>query len=298
MKKRIILLLILCLPLTFLQAGTHKHKIFISTGIDSLDSVTTFLYTNSVLADSIKFFPPWPNEDSILISDTAEEHLKYNWYYNLDGGRIRNTDETFQGFDWIDINNWNIFVFDTAGLDTTPLPNAQVQIRYSPGGGNAGTERTDGTGEARFKTDQVAYTIDVFYALRGHTQQTITVSASTQTDSSYVYTTGFPAIAGPDLCNVWTVLYRGGVPVRGALWRVMNLSHVTDTTNDLILAPFVDAVRTDENGVASIAVPRSYLFHDSTKARYNVTLSYAGRTITWTDVWVPNADSLRLLITE
>lgn len=298
MKKRMILLLILCLPLTLVTAGTRQHKIFISTPSDSLDSVWVMLYTNTILSDSVLIEPPWPTVDSLLISDTTEEQLEYRWYFNLNDPKYTNTDETFEGFDWIDINNWKIRVFDSAGVDTTPLPGAQVQIRYDPGGGNAGTERTNGLGEADFKVDQVSYTVDVYFPLRGHTQQTFSVSSSGQIDSSYLYTTGFPATAGPDLCNVWTVYYRAGTPVRGAVWRVMNLSQATDTTNDLILAPFVDAVRTDSNGVASIAVPRSYLFHDSTKARYDVSLSYRGRTVSWTDVWVPNADSLRLLITE
>lgn len=196
------------------------------------------------------------------------------------------------------VNGWTISVFDTAGLDTTPLPNVKVEIEFMTGLSD-GVVRTNSFGDASFNVDLDSFRVRIYAPLRFSTADSFNVTSNGQVDSFYTYTTGLPPLAGPDLCNVFAVAFRGADPVIGARLLVVNSNQATDTTQQTLLAPFRDARRSDSTGQVTVQVPRSYLFHDSTKARYDITLFFNNRVAAhWEDIWIPNQDSLRLVITD
>jgi hypothetical protein len=104
-----------------------------------------------------------------------------------------------------------------------------------------------------------------------------------------------------DKCVVFLVYYHDGSPMRGASVEVKNLNIATDSTQGVIIGPVIKYAWTDANGIAQyprpISVPKSYLYHDSSLARYQVTLrAYGVPAKVWTDIWIPDQDTLRIMV--
>ena len=80
---------------------------------------------------------------------------------------------------------------------------------------------------------------------------------------------------------------------------VSNLNKATDTTTGKILIPYLTSAYTDTSGFAAVQVPRSYIYSDSLKSLVNITLSSGTNVITpWNKFYVPNQDTVRLVVTR
>jgi hypothetical protein len=109
----------------------------------------------------------------------------------------------------------------------------------------------------------------------------------------------FPSTGSADLATLFVVYYRNGAPQKGASLIAANDNIVYDSADGIVMGPIYQADLTDGNGVASVVLPKSYLFNDSLGAGYDVKLRYAGRIVrAWSDLWMPNQDTLRLRISE
>lgn len=110
---------------------------------------------------------------------------------------------------------------------------------------------------------------------------------------------GIPFPSNPLQCNVFVFYEQNGSPKSGAWLIIQNPNLATDSTRKVVMGPIFKYSPTDGNGYVSLSVPRSYLFHDSTKGLYDIELKVNGKVVKqWSDQWVPNADTLRLRVTN
>ena len=93
--------------------------------------------------------------------------------------------------------------------------------------------------------------------------------------------------------------YRHGTAVKGARLVVRNQNVATDTTNDVVIGPVEVSKYTDGDGFAYVFAPRSYIYNDSLKALYDISLYHRGRLVKlWSDHWLPDQDTLRLVVED
>lgn len=128
----------------------------------------------------------------------------------------------------------------------------------------------------------------------GHTDTTVVYDTLTVYDT--VFSIG--GSASP-LSTVFLSYNRDGSPQKGAVLVLQNENVATDSTLDVILGPIYKFDITDSTGVAQVQIPRSYIFHDSTKGLYNAVLRFRGRVVKhWPDLWVPDADTFRIIVSQ
>lgn len=109
-----------------------------------------------------------------------------------------------------------------------------------------------------------------------------------------------PAATSP-MIAVWIQYNKNGTPVKGARFVVVNRAVGTDTTTTAIIGPVTPpAAFTDVNGVASVQVPRSYVWNDSTKGgSYNIQLWYAGQLVKqWDQVFLPDSADTHIVVSD
>ena len=194
------------------------------------------------------------------------------------------------------VNGWTIFVADTS--DTSFLSRAKVSVYTMASSTPDLTDYTDTYGKVVFGEDLVQFIVKTFKA-PAWSIDTITLVADGQVDTVYLDFDQIPFPGALDMATLFLVFYAGGSPVRGAEFIVENPDIASDTVNDLVLGAFYERTRTDASGIAAVYVPKSYLYHDSTKALYQATLRLHGAPLkVWSDIWVPDQDSLRLTVED
>lgn len=151
--------------------------------------------------------------------------------------------------------------------------------------------RTDTWGKVTFTTDLDSLLIVTSHPLVNMGLETLYVAATGQVDTFPVWNAGIPT----GLSAIFLSYMRGSDPVTGARLTITNGNVATDTTTGNLIGPYWDWAYTDTLGHAVIYVPKSYLYHDSALARYDVSLTFSGSVVaSWEDLWVPDQDTLRL----
>lgn len=198
-------------------------------------------------------------------------------------------------------NEWNIVVLDTTGGVTVgAVSRAKVSI-YDMAASLDGQVYTNSSGVSTFTVDLDSFTVVVTKAGTGMQQSspndTLIVAANGQTDT--VYVTFISYSQPPYLSSVFLYYYDHGYPTDGARLVIRNENVVYDSTQGLVMGPILQYDVTDTTGLASVVVPKSYLFSDSLQSLYDIGLTYRGRIVkTWSDVYIPDQDTLRLTLGE
>ncbi|MEW6015789.1 MAG: hypothetical protein AB1690_10740 [Candidatus Zixiibacteriota bacterium] len=192
--------------------------------------------------------------------------------------------------------SWTIFVKDTTGGGEVLKSTATVTLR-DMGGTEKGILTTDNYGKATFLQFSGDYTVSVMFAGVKVNLDTLTLSANGQIDTVKVGHTVLPASGSPLLATLFLTYYQGSSPVKGAELIVRNDNVAFDTTQGTLIGPFFDTDNTDAQGTASVFVPKTYIYNDSTLGVYDVTLKYRGKIIGhWPGFSIPDQDTVRIYV--
>ncbi len=321
----LVAVLTIVILMTFVHHGfgaTVAYPLYLS---GELDSVRIVLYRSFETATDSSLVTTFPNDTTVSLDDAYNWTIMTRAFYAYDTvARVSATPVTFASggtatvdYDALDsvmtlnhgsgawtsgsagsgTNDWTIYVRDTN--TGAMIPNAKVVARTLSGTPDA-IAYTDGSGKVDFTVALDSFRVQVYKPLGSDgADDTVSVAVDGQVDTTYMAFSAITTASAPDLATLFCVYYHGSEPVKGAQLRVSNNSVATDTTQGTIIGPFFDYRATDTSGVASVYVPKSYLYSDSLKSLYNIVLIYRGQEVyTWKNYYVPDQDTVRLEVTD
>ena len=203
-------------------------------------------------------------------------------------------------------NSWTIHVIDTTAGAGSPVAVSGAKIAiYDMAESLEGQLISGSSGYATFTVALDSFAVVVAksgtFLVQSDPNDTITVAINGQTDTVWVTFNAatLPTVGNPDMATLFVHYYQAGTPTRGARLKASNDNIVYDTANGIVMGPIYDSDPTDSTGLASVVVPKSYIFSDSTKAGYHLELQYRGRVVKqWIDYWVIDQDTIRLTVSE
>lgn len=247
----------------------------------------------------------WPDTIFDLALGSRWSLRFYSWAYSFDSSVWEHY------FDLYDYNNANCvgggaYVARFLVRDTNaslPIDAAKVTLHYdSSTGAVYKWGWTDGSGFVEFGVDNGDYsTVTAKAGLSSAETIDFTVASAAYQDTIDGYMIVFPAAAGGplDMTSLNVFYFRNGTAVKGARLFARNQNVATDTVNQVVIGPVQVTDYSDDQGLATVSVPKSYIFHDSLKGLYDISLYHGSKLIKlWEDYWVPDQDTVRLVVEE
>jgi hypothetical protein len=276
----------------------------------TLDSLRWLLYQDTLLTDSstkITDVTEWPDTVFDLAFASRWTISFHYWAYGFDSA-VWNW-----YYDLYDYNNANcvgggayvarFLVRDTNTNPDVPIDAAKVTIHYDS---STGAVRnwwwTDGTGYVEFGLDNGDYSaVTSKPGLASAAALDFTIASAGYQDTIDGYMIEFPAAPGGPLAmaSVNVFYFKSGAAVKGARLIARNQNVATDTVNQVVIGPVQVTDYSNSQGLATVSVPKSYIFHDTLKGLYDISLYHGSKLVKlWEDYWVPDQDTVRLVVEE
>ena len=273
----------------------------------TVDSIYWLHIVDSVRTDSsgkLYSVTEWPDTNFDLSYGSVHQIRFIYWPPGLDSANWQ------FDFDMYDYNNANcvggapyvagLWVWDTANDVGISRPEIAIKVD-SAQGSTYKFSLGEVSGYVEFglpNGDYVAVSGKPGYSIPNHSF-TIASAAYSDTIKGYQIQLPAPPVGGVPTTTVVIFYYRHGTAVKGARLVVRNQNVATDTTNDVVIGPVEVSKYTDGDGFAYVFAPRSYIYNDSLKALYDISLYHRGRLVKlWSDHWLPDQDTLRLVVED
>lgn len=276
----------------------------------TLDSMKWVKTVDSLRTDSsgkIYDVTGWPETTFTITLGSRHEIIFYYWAPSLDSGVWPWT------WDLYDYNNANCvggapYVASFYVLDTNVEPDAGiagVQVCIKQDSATGGTEKwwwTDQDGYIEFGLNNGDWSaVSAKAGLASAASLDFTIASGPYHDTIEGYMIQLPAPPGGplDMASVNVFYFRDGTAIKGARLFARNQNVATDTTNNVLIGPVQVTDYSNNQGLATVSVPKSYIYHDSLKALYDISLYHGSKLVKlWQDYWVPDQDTVRLVVEE
>ena len=227
----------------------------------------------------------------LTLYDTRDQQVRTTWYDTLSGDTV---------------GTWDDYLYRRGPAATSHYPLYLISPDHDSVWIEVADRATADTTFTPTDTALVAVPIDTTVDLLTSRDNRITlrwfekVTGDTATATTWVLYQSLnePAPgAEPPMATLFVSYYRNGRAQAGAWLIVRNDNVATDTVNNVLVGPIYQYAKTNSSGVASVEIPRSYLYHDSLKALYDITLRVGPRAAAeWNDYWIPDQDTVRLTV--